>query len=66
MKKFLLFLLSLLIGLGLFIWILKFIGWQAIKDAFSSFTGWQGLIILGLTILEMERDFKGRRSQNFF
>ena len=51
MKKFLLFLLSLLIGLGLFIWILKFIGWQAIKDAFSSFTGWQGLIILGLTTL---------------
>jgi uncharacterized protein (TIRG00374 family) len=51
MRKALLFLLSLLIGLGLFIWILKFVGWRAIENAFSSFTGWQGLAILGLTTL---------------
>jgi len=51
MKKFWLFLISLLIGIGLFIWIIKFVGWQAIKNAFLVFTGWQGMVILGLTFL---------------
>ena len=53
MKKFLLFLISLLIGVGLFIWILKIVGWQEIKNAFLVFTGWQWLAILGLTVLMM-------------
>jgi uncharacterized protein (TIRG00374 family) len=53
MKKFFLLLISLLIGIGLFFWILKIVGWREIKNAFLVFTGWQGLIILGLTLLMM-------------
>jgi len=51
MKKFLLFLLSLFIGLVLFIWIGKSVGWQEIKGAILSFSGQQGIIILALTII---------------
>jgi len=40
-----------LIGIGLFIWIGKTVGWQEIKDAFLVFSGWQGLIIFSLTLL---------------
>jgi len=50
-KKFLLFLFSLLIGAGLFFWIGKVVGWQEIKKAFLVFTGWQGIVILALTSL---------------
>jgi len=53
MKKFLLFLVSLLVGIGIFIWIGKTVGWQEIKNAFLVFTGWHGLAILGLTLLIM-------------
>ncbi|PIW35019.1 MAG: hypothetical protein COZ90_00590 [Candidatus Nealsonbacteria bacterium CG_4_8_14_3_um_filter_37_36] len=53
MKKFLLFLVSLSVGMGLFIWIGKIVGWQEIKNAFLVFTGWQGLVIFGLTLLMM-------------
>jgi len=49
--RFLLFLISLLIGSGLFTWIGKMVGWQGISDALAVFTGWQGLAIFGLTIL---------------
>jgi len=45
------FLFSLLIGIGLFVWIGKVVGWQEIKKAFLVFTGWQGMVILGLTVL---------------
>jgi len=51
MKKFLLFLVSLLIGIGLFIWVIKFVGWPEIKNAFFVFTGWQGIVILSLSFL---------------
>jgi uncharacterized protein (TIRG00374 family) len=51
MKKFLLLLISFLIGIGLFFWIAEMVGWQQIKDAFLVFTGWNGLAILGLTVL---------------
>lgn len=51
MKKFLLFLISLLIGTALFFWVIKTVGWQEIRNSFIVFTGWQGLVILGLTIL---------------
>jgi len=51
MKKALLFFGSFLVGAGLFIWIGKTVGWQEIKNAFLVFTGWQGLTILGLTLL---------------
>jgi len=51
MKKALLFLVSLLIGVGLFIWIGKIVGWQEIKRAFLVFTGWQGMTIFGLTVM---------------
>ncbi|KPJ57431.1 hypothetical protein AMJ49_00640 [Parcubacteria bacterium DG_74_2] len=53
MKKFLLFLISLLIGVILFIWVINYVGWQEIKKAFSVFTGWQGMVILFLTFLLM-------------
>lgn len=51
MKKFLLFLFSLLIGIGLFLWIGGVVGWQEIKKAFLVFTGWKGAVILFLTLL---------------
>jgi uncharacterized protein (TIRG00374 family) len=53
MKKFFLLLISLLIGIGLFFWILKIVGWREIKNAFLVFTGWQGLVIFSLTLLMM-------------
>jgi len=46
-------LVSLSVGMGLFIWIGKIVGWQEIKNAFLVFTGWQGLVIFGLTLLMM-------------
>ena len=52
-KKLSLFLMSLFVGIGLFIWIGKTVGWQEIKNAFLVFTGWQGIVILGLTLLIM-------------
>ncbi|GAI45708.1 unnamed protein product, partial [marine sediment metagenome] len=52
-KKVFLLLISLLIGVVLFVWIGKIVGWQEIKNAFLAFTGWQGLAILGLTLLMM-------------
>ncbi len=51
MKKFSLFLFSLLIGTGIFIWIGKTVGWQEIKKAFLVFAGWQGIVIFVLTLL---------------
>ena len=51
MKKILLFIVSLLIGIGLLIWIGKVVGWQEIKDSFLVFTGWFGVIIFLLTLL---------------
>lgn len=51
LKKFLLFLISLFVGIELFIWIYNTVGWEEIKNAFLVFTGWQGLVILGLTLL---------------
>ena len=51
MKNFFLFLISLVIGIVLFIWITKTVGWEEIKKAFVAFTGRQGLIVLGLTII---------------
>lgn len=50
-KKILLFLFSLLVGIILFVWILQTVGWQEIKNAFLVFTGWQGATILFLTFL---------------
>jgi len=51
MKKALLFLISLFAGIGIFIWIGRFVGWEEIRGAFSVFSGWQGVAILGLTLL---------------
>jgi len=53
MKKLLLFLASLLVGLGLFFWILETIGWKEIEKALLVFTGWKGLVIFILTLLIM-------------
>lgn len=51
MKKFLLFLVSLLAGVGLFVWILKIVGRNGLEEAFLVFKSWRGLVILALTIL---------------
>lgn len=51
MKKFSLFLISLFIGIGLFVWTLRIVGWQEIKDSILVFTGWQGMVILLLSFL---------------
>jgi uncharacterized protein (TIRG00374 family) len=51
MKKFSLFLISLFIGVGLFIWTLRIVGWQEIKNSILVFTGWQGMVILFLSFL---------------
>ncbi|MFC1789675.1 lysylphosphatidylglycerol synthase transmembrane domain-containing protein [Patescibacteria group bacterium] len=51
MKRFLLFLISLLVGIGLLSFTLKYVGLEEIKNAFRVFTGWHGLIIFGLTLL---------------
>jgi len=50
MRKIFLFLISFLIGISLFVWTLKFVGWPEIKNAFLVFTGWQGIIILILAL----------------
>ena len=70
MKTLLLFLASLLIGVGLFFWIAGIVGWGEIKNAFLAFTGWQGLVILGLTFLmalvgtwKWKEILKGRRER---
>jgi len=51
MKKVLLLLFSFIIGIALFVWIAKIVGLDEIKKAFLVFTGWHGLVILGLTFL---------------
>ncbi|MFH1582305.1 MAG: lysylphosphatidylglycerol synthase transmembrane domain-containing protein [bacterium] len=53
MKKLLLFILSLLVGIGLFVWVIKMVGWEELKRDFSLFQGTDGLIILGLTLMTM-------------
>ncbi|MFH1894947.1 MAG: lysylphosphatidylglycerol synthase transmembrane domain-containing protein [Patescibacteria group bacterium] len=51
MKKSCLFLVSLTVGIGLFFWTLKVVGWQEIKDSLRIFTGWNGFIIVFLTLV---------------
>jgi uncharacterized protein (TIRG00374 family) len=53
MKKLLLFLVSLIVGLILFFLVVKTVGWDEIKKAFLVFTGWKGLVIFILTFLTM-------------
>ena len=51
MKKILLLLFSFLFGAILFSWVIKTVGWHEIKNSFLGFGGWQGMVILLLTIL---------------
>jgi len=51
MKKFFLFLISLFVGIGIFLWIGKTVGWSEISSAFLLFTGTHGIIIFSLTLL---------------
>ncbi|MFH1714201.1 MAG: lysylphosphatidylglycerol synthase transmembrane domain-containing protein [Candidatus Nealsonbacteria bacterium] len=53
MKKLLLLSLSFAVGFAIFIWIWKTIGLEQIKKDFMVFTGWQGLVIFGLTLLSL-------------
>ena len=51
MKKLLLLLFSLLVGLALLVWVWGMVGPERIIDAFLVFTGWDGLVIFSLTLL---------------
>lgn len=51
MKKLLLFILSLLIGLGMLFWVLQMVGPDEFKRDLEVFKGSDGLIILALSIL---------------
>ncbi len=50
-KQKLLLIFSFLLGLAIFIWLGKIIGWEEIGDAFAVFTGWQGLVIILFSFL---------------
>ncbi|MCK9446364.1 flippase-like domain-containing protein [bacterium] len=50
-KQKLLFGFSLILGLIIFLWLGKVIGWEEIGKAFVVFTGWQGLVIILLSFL---------------
>ena len=51
MKKFLVFLFLFLISLSLFFWITEWVGWEDIKEILFAFSGWEGLVIFGITLL---------------
>jgi glycosyltransferase AglD len=51
MKKILLFLVSLAIGILLFSWVLKITSWQEIKNSLRIFSGRYGLLVVVLTFL---------------
>ncbi len=53
MKKILLFFISFLVGICLFIWVINFVGFEEIKRAFLVFSGWQGIVIFFLTLIIM-------------
>jgi hypothetical protein len=50
-KQKLLLITSFLLGLAIFIWLGRIIGWKEIGSAFAVFTGWQGLVIVILSFL---------------
>lgn len=51
MKKLLFFSVSSSIGIGLFIWAIKKIGWGRIWEIFRNFSIWSVFIILGLSLM---------------
>ena len=51
MKKFLIFLVSAVIGLLLFFWVIRWVGWQEISGVLLTLLGYKGLVILGVTLL---------------
>jgi uncharacterized protein (TIRG00374 family) len=50
-KQQLLVIFSFILGLAIFLWLGRIIGWEKIGEAFAVFTGWQGLAIIALTFL---------------
>jgi uncharacterized protein (TIRG00374 family) len=52
-KRIFLFLVSLFAGIAIFARIINFVGWEQIENALLIFRGWQGLVILILTLLMM-------------
>jgi len=51
MRKFLLFLILLLIGCFLFYGVIKWVGWEEVKETLFTFSGYKGIVILAVTIL---------------
>lgn len=51
MRRILIFLLSFIIGILLFVWVIRWVGWKEIKEILSAFSGWEGVAILGITFL---------------
>jgi len=50
-KQKLLLIASFVLGLVIFFWLGRIIGWKDIGSAFAVFTGWQGLVIIALSFL---------------
>lgn len=50
-KQKILLALSFLLGLAIFVWLGRAIGWNEVGRAFSVFTGWQGLVMIALSFL---------------
>jgi len=50
-RKLFLFFISFLVGIGIFWWVGKIVGWQEIGRALSGLFGWQGIIIFILSVL---------------
>ncbi|MEF8846893.1 MAG: lysylphosphatidylglycerol synthase transmembrane domain-containing protein [Candidatus Paceibacterota bacterium] len=51
LKKILLFVVSLIVGLALLFGVVEKVGWQEIVKSFFVFRWWKALIIIGLTLL---------------
>ncbi len=50
-KRYLFFILSFFLGIILFFWIIKSVGWQPIRDVFNAISFWQVFLIFILSLL---------------
>ena len=50
-KQKILFFVSLILGLGIFIWFGRVVGWEEIKESFSIFNIYQAIFILFLSFI---------------
>jgi len=50
-KQKLLLIFSFLLGLAIFVWLGRMIGWEEVGRVFAVFTGWQGLVMVLLSFI---------------